>query len=131
MFTIRNMGGVALLLLGSTFVWLTPEFASKGADTSGFGWQVVRIGSLVTILGFTAATWGLFLKASWWEGAALASCALGALILVPYWVVAHRAGEPSPWWNVLIHAVGIAGVGVLLLVPRFEEWVSGHVTRGV
>lgn len=130
MFTIRNMGGVALLLLGSTFIWLTPEFASKGADTSGLGWQLARIGSLVTILGFTAATWGLFQKSPWWEGAALASATFGVLVLAPYWLVAHRAGEPSPWWNVPVHAVGVAGVGVLLLVPRLEQWVSAHVSSG-
>jgi len=130
MFTIRNTGGVALLLFGSTYLWLTPEFASKGADTSGLGWQVVRVGSLVTVLGFTAATWGLFSRAGWWETAALASAGLGALVLVPYWVAAHRAGEPSPWWNVLVHVVGVAGVLVLLLVPSLERWVSGHVSAG-
>ena len=69
-------------------------------------------------------------KTTWWEPAAVASAVLGALVLVPYWIAAHRAGEPSPWWNVLIHAVGVAGVFVLLLVPQLERWVSGHVNAG-
>jgi hypothetical protein len=30
MFTVRNMGGVALFLFGTTFLWLTPSFASSG-----------------------------------------------------------------------------------------------------
>lgn len=38
MFTIRNMGGVALFLAGSTWLWLTPAFAPKGEDTSGLAW---------------------------------------------------------------------------------------------
>ena len=28
MFTIRNVGGAALFLFGTTFLWLTPSFAS-------------------------------------------------------------------------------------------------------
>jgi hypothetical protein len=35
LFTIRNAGGVALLLFGSAFPLLTPEFAIPGADTTG------------------------------------------------------------------------------------------------
>jgi len=31
MFTIRNLGGVALFLLGTTFLWLTP--ASPGRES--------------------------------------------------------------------------------------------------
>jgi hypothetical protein len=33
-FTIRNAGGVALLLFGSAFLLLTPEFATPGVDTT-------------------------------------------------------------------------------------------------
>ena len=34
MFTVRNLGGVALLLFGTTFLWLTPAFAPKGVATT-------------------------------------------------------------------------------------------------
>jgi hypothetical protein len=43
MFTIRNLGGIALLLAGSTWLWLTPEFAGRGVPTSGALWFVTRL----------------------------------------------------------------------------------------
>jgi hypothetical protein len=130
MFTIRNLGGIALLLFGSTFIWLTPEFVTEGLPRTGALWSVVRLLALVTTVGFTIATWGLFQKAGWWELAALASASLGLVALAPYWVAAHQAGEQPAAFNVLIHALGIAGVYLLLLVPKFERWVDAHVMAG-
>jgi hypothetical protein len=130
MFTIRNLGGVALFLFGTTFLWLTPAFATRGASTKGAMWSVTQVLALVTLAGFTIATWGLFRRASWWEGVAIASALLGLAVLIPYWLAAHHAGEPTPWCNVLIHALGDVGVLVLLLVPALERWVSGHVLAG-
>ena len=60
MFTIRNIGGICLLLAGSTWLWLTPEFVGRDVDTSGFLWSASRILDLVTIAAFSVATWGLF-----------------------------------------------------------------------
>lgn len=128
MFTIRNLGGVALFLFGTTFLWLTPEFASRGLSTTGPWWAVTRALSVVTLLGFTVATWGLFQRFSWWEVAAVSSAILGMVVLVPYWVAASRAGETTPGFNVFIHALGSVGVLVLLLVPVLERWVDGHVS---
>jgi hypothetical protein len=130
MFTIRNLGGVSLFLFGTTYLWLTPAFVTKGLDSTGGWWAVTRVLSLATILGFTLATWGLFQKASWWEGLATISAAAGIVTLLPYWVAAHASGETTPWFNVLIHAIGAFGVLVLLLVPTCERWVSGHVMAG-
>ncbi|MGL4176712.1 MAG: hypothetical protein ACRCSN_11595 [Dermatophilaceae bacterium] len=130
MFSIRNLGGLALLLLGSTWLWTTPAFASRGVDTSGALWAVARVGSLLTVLAFTVATVGLFARAGWWEAVALGAAGLGLLTLVPYWVAASRSGEVTPWWNVTVHVVGVAGVGVLLLVPPLEAWVSRRVSAG-
>ena len=126
MFTIRTMGGVALFLFGTTFVWLTPEFATRGISTTGVWWSLTRVLVLVTLVGCTAATWGLFQRASWWEPTAIAAAMLGLAALVPYWI----AGETTPGFNVLIHALGSAGVLVLLLVPGLERWVSSHVMSG-
>ena len=50
MFTIRNIGGVALFLAGSTWLWLTPAFASRGVSTSGTLWAITRVMSLLTIV---------------------------------------------------------------------------------
>ena len=130
MFTIRNMGGIALFLFGTTFLWLTPSFASPGVSTTGTMWAVTAVLALGTLTGFSVATWGLFRKASWWEGAAVAAAVLGVVVLVPYWLAAHHGGETTPGFNVFIHGLGDAGVFVLLLVPRLEHWVSGHVIAG-
>ena len=130
MFTVRNLGGVALFLFGTTFLWLTPAFAGRGVSTKGALWSVTQVLCLVTLAGFTVATWGLFTRASWWEAVAVASAVLGAVVLVPYWIAAHSAGEVTPWFNVVVHAVGDAGVLLLLTVPALELWVQDHVARG-
>jgi hypothetical protein len=130
MFTIRNLGGVALFLFGTTFLWLTPSFAGPGVPTKGVAWSVTQVLSLVTLALFTVATWGLFTKAGWWEPVAVVAAVLGFAVLVPYWLAAHHAGEVNPGFNVLIHALGSVGVWVLLLTPSLERWVDGHVLAG-
>ena len=130
MFTIRNLGGVALFLFGTTFMWITPLFAKSGTSARGVLWSMTLVLSLVTMAGFTVATWGLFTKASWWTVVAVASAVAGLVALIPYWIVAHISAEPTPWYNVLIHAVGAAGVLILLLVPTLTTWVNGHVMAG-
>jgi hypothetical protein len=130
MFTIRNLGGVALFLFGTTFLWLTPSFASPGVSTKGVAWSITQVLALVTLALVTAATWGLFTKAGWWEAVAVVAAAVGFAVLVPYWIAARHAGEVSPGFNVLVHALGSVGVLVLLLVPTLERWVDGHVLAG-
>lgn len=130
MFTIRNLGGVALFLFGTTYLWLTPAFAGRGVSTKGVLWTITQVLAFVTLLGFTVATWGLFKKSGWWDNVAVASAVLGLVVLIPYWVAAHSGGEVTPWWNVFVHALGAAGVLVLLLVPSLHSWVNGHVMAG-
>lgn len=132
MFTIRNLGGIALLLAGSTWLWLTPEFASRGVSTSGVLWFVTRALSLLTALAFCLATWGLFTRHAWWEPVALASAVLGLVALIPYWAAAHGGGEAvgTVTWNAFVHVLMVAGVFALLVVPQLERWVSHHVMSG-
>ncbi len=132
MITVRNLGGIALLLAGSTWLWLTPAFASRGVATSGALWALTRVLCLLTMVGFCAATWGLFTRQSWWEAVALGSATLGLIALVPYWVAAHGGGETAGTaaWNSLVHVLMATGVLALLLVPQLEHWVDHHVMGG-
>ena len=129
MLTLRNIGGVCLFLFGTTFMWLTPAFAGPGVDTHGFWWTTTQVLCLVTMAGFTVATWGLFGRHAWWEPVAFVSAVLGLLALVPYTVAAVSGGEASPWFNVFVHVAGSVGVLALLLVPSWERWVNVQVTR--
>lgn len=130
MFSTRNLGGVALFLFGTTFLWITSSFASKGVPRSGSAWTVTNVFALAAMAGFAAASFGLFAKASWWEGLAIGSAVIGVIAVVPYWIAASHAGETNPLFNVIIHLVGDAGVFALLLIPQAEQWVEGHVLAG-
>jgi hypothetical protein len=132
MLTIRNLGGIALLLAGSTWLWLTPAFASRGVSTSGTLWAITRVLCLITIAAFCVATWGLFTRHSWWEAVALGSAMFGVIALVPYYFAATKGGESvgTATWNAFVHVLMVVGVFALLLVPQLERWVSHHVMSG-
>ncbi len=130
MFNIRNIGGVSLFLFGTTFLWLTPMYVAAGVDTSGAAWAVTGVLAAAIIVGFTGATWGLFRRSQWWGQLATDSALVGVVALVPYWIAADGSGVANPAFDVTIHAVGCAGVLVLLHVPRLEHWVHGHVVAG-
>lgn len=129
MFTIRNLGGVALFLTGTTWVWLTPAFATRGVSTSGLGWTTTRVLSLLTVVLFSLATWGLFARHGWWEGSALVAAAVGLVAVATFWFAARGGGETAGAvaWNSFVHVVMVAGVMALLLVPQLERWVDRHV----
>lgn len=130
MFTIRNLGGVALLLFGPAFLWITPTFASAGISTTGLMWSITQILALITVAGFLTATWGLFRRHAWWGSVAVGSAVLGLVTLVPYLIAAVASGEATPWFTAAILALGCAGVLTFLLVPRLEHWVNAHVMSG-
>ena len=129
MFTLRALGGIALLAAGSSWLWLTPAFATRGVLTSGSLWGLTLGLSLLTVLGFCAATWALFARWNWWEYAALGSAGLGLLTLAPYWFAAVGGGETigTTAWNAFVHILMIGVVAVLLLVPPLEQWVNHQV----
>jgi hypothetical protein len=132
MLTIRNTGGVALFLAGTTWLWLTPMFATKGVTTSGFLWSATQALSLLAIAGFCVATVGLFARQSWWETAAITSAVVGLLALIPYWFAGTQGGETTGTvaWNAMVHVLIVAGINTLLLVPQPERWVQHHVMTG-
>jgi hypothetical protein len=130
MFTIRNMGGVALFLAATTWLWLTPMFATAGVTTSGFLWSATRALSLLTFVGLCVATVGLFAHQPWWETAAISSAVIGFFALIPYWFAGTQGGETTGTvaWNAMVHLLMVAGIFTLLLVPQLERWVQYHVT---
>jgi hypothetical protein len=132
MLTIRNLGGVALLLMGSTWLWLTPAFAGRGVSTSGVLWAVTRVLSLATVAAFCVATWGLFTRHSWWEAVAIGAAVLGVVALMPFCIAAVRGGEGTGTvaWNAFVHLLMVGGLFVLLQVPLLERWVDHHVMSG-
>jgi hypothetical protein len=132
MFTIRRVGGVALLLAGSSWLWLTPAFASPGSSTSGVWWAITNVLCLLTTAGFCVATWALFTRRSWWEAFALRSAAVGLIAVVAYWVAAYEGGESvgTTTWNAFVHVLMVAGVFALLRIPQLERWVDHHVVSG-
>jgi len=129
MLTIRNLGGLALFLAGTTWLWLTPAFASRGVATNGITWAVTRALCVLTVAAFSVATWALFARQGWWEVAALGSAGMGMVALIPYWLAAHDGGETvgTATWNAFVHVLMVAGVFTLLLVPSLERWVDQHV----
>lgn len=132
MFTLRSLGGIALLLTGSTWLWLAPAFAGRGVSTTGVMWGITRVLCLLTMAGYAVATWGLFARQSWWEAVALGASVLGLATLAPYWVAATGGGETSGTaaWNVFVHLLMLGGVFALLLVPTLEQWVDRQVMAG-
>jgi hypothetical protein len=132
MFTIRNLGGVALFLMGTTWLWLTPEFAGPGVSTGAALWAVSRVLCLVTVGGFCVAAWGLFSRHPWWQGVALGSASVGALALLVFSIAAARGGEPAGTvsWDVFVHVAMLIGLYMLLLVPSLDRWVQHHVMSG-
>ena len=126
---MRVLGGIALFLAGSSWLWTTSSFATKGVNTSGFLWTLATVLIPLTVLGFSIATWALFARGNWWEYAALASAAIGLIALVPYWFAAVGGGETAgtAGWNAFVHVLMVAIVAVLLLVPPFERWVNHQV----
>jgi hypothetical protein len=130
MFSIRNVGGISLFLFGSTFLWLTPLYAASGIDTGGAVWATAGVFAIVTLIGFTVATWGLFRRTASWESLASVSAVVGLATLVPYWLAADSSGVTNPAFDVVIHAIGCVGVLILLRVPKLEHWVHGHVAAG-
>jgi len=132
MFTLRNLGGIALLLTGSTWLWLSPAFAGRGVSTTGVLWGITRVLCLATMAGFVIATWGLFTRHTWWEQVALGASVVGLVTLAPYWAAATGGGETAgtATWNVFVHLLMLGGVFVLLLVPALEQWVDHQVMAG-
>ena len=121
----RNTGVVALFLFGTTFLWLTSAFAGKTHPPTGVAWTITNVLAIVTVLGFSVASWGILKVSAWWEALAAGSAVFGVAVLIPYWFAAHSiSGVGSTAYAIAIHVIGSAVVPVLLTVPTFEHWIQ-------
>ena len=126
--TRRNVIAAALLVYGSTFLWMTASFAGTSRPPGGAAWVIADVGALVSLALFTLAAWGVFRSRWWWERAASAGAVAGLATLVPYWIAA--SSTPEPGLNKPIHIAGSVAVLLVLLVPalerRLKAWLSGE-----
>src|SRR5688572_7505253 len=130
MFSLKNWVALGLFLFGSTFLWMTRDFLANPREGIGALWSVVQVLVLVTIIGFTVAAWALFKEAPWWEAVAIASAIVGLAALVPYVVAVRQVGDGGDTgvqMNIAIHAMGIAGVFVMAVVPVVHDWIVRRI----
>ncbi len=129
MFTFRNLLAVAAFLFGSTFLWMMPLFI--GPQAKGAIWTAAQVLGFLAIVGFTAAAWGIFTAASWWEPVTLAACVVGMAATIPYAIAAPSlavGGDPlSLAINIGLHFLGSAAVLLALRVPPVEHWIVGRL----
>jgi len=105
MFTIRNLGGVALLLMGSTWLWLTPAFAGPEVSTSTVCGGSPTCCPCSPSRASVSRRGGSSPATPGWEAAALGSAAVGAVALVTFLLAALPGGEPvgAVTWNIVVH----------------------------
>jgi hypothetical protein len=120
----RAIVAIVLLLFGTTFLWLTPAFVGSGGKAEGTLWTVVQIISLLTVLGFAVAAYGLWRVALPWEGIAIGSAVVGLAATAAYGLaVRDLPGAANVVPNLVIHGVGSLVVLLVLFVPAAHSWL--------
>jgi hypothetical protein len=130
MLSFKNWVALGLFLFGSTFLWMTRDFLANPREGTGALWSAIQIIALVSIAGFTVAAWVLFKEATWWEPVAIVSAIVGLAALVPYVIGVRQvgdAGDAGVQMNIVIHAIGIAAVFVVVLVPVVHDWLVRRI----
>ncbi|HET6790016.1 MAG TPA: hypothetical protein VFI35_00335 [Actinomycetota bacterium] len=130
MFSFKNWIALGLFLFGSTFLWMTRDFLANPREGTGALWSTIQVLVMMAIVGFTVAAWVLFKEASWWEPVAIMSATVGLAALVPYVIGVRQvgdAGDAGVQMNIVIHAVGIAAVFLVVLVPVVHDWLIRRI----
>ena len=130
MLSFKNWVALGLFLFGSTFLWMTRDFLANPREATGTLWSAIQVFVLVAIIGFSIAAWVLFKEATWWEPVALTSAIVGLAALVPYVIGVRQvgdAGDAGVQMNIAIHAMGIAAVLVVVLVPVVHNWLVRRI----
>ena len=130
MFSFKNWVALGLFLFGTTFLWMTRDFLANPREGAGAVWSVIQVLVFIAIAGFAVAAWVVFKEASWWEPVAVASAIVGLAALVPYVIGVRQvgdAGDAGVQMNIAIHAVGIAAVVVIAIVPVVHDWIARRI----
>ena len=130
MFSFKNWVALGLFLFGTTFLWMTRDFLADPREGAGAVWSVIQVLVFIAIAGFAVAAWVVFKEASWWEPVAVASAIVGMAALVPYVIGVRQvgdAGDAGVQMNIAIHAVGIAAVVVIAMVPVVHDWIARRI----
>jgi hypothetical protein len=131
----RTVAAGAILLFGTTFLWFMPSFLGTGTTVDGAMWSVIQLLVLATAVGYAGAAWGLYKATTWWRPLAIGGSILGALVLVLWWLaVSSISGVTNIAANLALHAIGIAVLLLVLLIPSFGRGVdrrpAGHSRLG-
>lgn len=130
MFSFKNWVALGLFLFGTTFLWMTRDFLANPREGAGAVWSVIQVLVFIAIAGFAVAAWVVFKGASWWEPVAVASAIVGLAALVPYVIGVRQlgdGGDAGVQMNIAIHAVGIAAVVVIAMVPVVHDWIARRI----
>jgi hypothetical protein len=119
----RAIVAIVVLLFGTTFLWLTPSFVGSAAKAQGTLWTVVQIVSLVTIVGFAVAAYGVWRDALPWEPIAIGSAVVGLVATAAYGLAVRDLSGAANVPNLVIHGVGSLVVLLVLLVPAAHSWL--------
>ena len=127
MWTFKNLLAVALLLFGSTFLWMTPTFAGRTPPPTGMAWTLANILALATVAGFTIAAWAVYRHHSWWGPVTLVSAITGLVALMPFVVGMLRTGpglgDLGVQINLWMHLFGSAAAIAVVRPSGLHSWV--------
>ena len=132
----RTVAAGAIFLFGTTFLWFMPSFLGAGTTVGGGAlWSVIQLLVLPTVVGYAGAAWGLYKATTWWRPLAIGGSSVGALVLVLWWLaVSSVSGVTNMTANLALHAIGIAVLLLVLLVPSLgrgiDRRLAGHSRLG-
>jgi hypothetical protein len=119
---LRTVAAVAIFLFGSTFLWFMPSFVGTGTSVDGAIWSIIQVLVVATVVGFAGVAWGLYKAMVWWKRLAIGASILGALVLPLWWIaVGSVSGVTNMASNLALHAIGIAVLLLVLLVPSLAQ----------
>ena len=126
----RMVAAGAIFVFGTTFLWFMPSFLGTGTTVGGAMWSVIQLLALATVVGYAGAAWGLYMATSWWRPLAIGGSAFGTLVLMLWWLmVSSLSGVTNMAANLALHAIGIAVLLLVLLVPSLGRGIDRRVAE--